>query len=172
MSFKKFLLLILFLICHIFVIAQVPNPMSVDSLKLWLAGDSVSVISGKVAQWFDKSGHNNHALQNTPSYRPAFIASETYINNRPVLQFDGSDDLFTGTTISGINNSSITIFVVAKGESQSGNGASFIDFNSGFTFHRRMTAGLPNCLCIVNNGDLLATTAGSLPATGSSASTR
>ena len=169
MTFKKILLLILFLISHIFAIAQVPNPMSIDSLKLWLAGDSVSAISGKVAQWYDKSGHSNHALQNTPAYRPTFISSESYVNNCPVLQFDGSDDFFTGTTIAGLNNSSITVFVVAKGENQAGNAADFFAVNywqNGFTFHRRMTGGAPNCISIYNNNQVCFSANGTLPATG------
>jgi hypothetical protein len=60
---------------------------------LWLrANDGVTLISGTVGQWSDRSGNNNHALQpgGMPSARPALITAS--VNGYPSIDFDGTDD--------------------------------------------------------------------------------
>jgi hypothetical protein len=68
------------------------TPVSLPKL-LWLdASDSSSLtlVSGKVKEWRDKSGNNHHSTQNNSNYRPALVANA--LGGKPVLQFDGSND--------------------------------------------------------------------------------
>ncbi len=49
-----------------------------SGLVLWLDGASGSskkiAAGGGIYKWLDRSGNANHALQNTPAYRPASTA--------------------------------------------------------------------------------------------------
>ncbi|MFM7683116.1 MAG: hypothetical protein ACKO7P_10270, partial [Bacteroidota bacterium] len=89
--------------------------------RLWLRSDSVEIIGGKVAQWYDRSGNNNHATQATVSSRPIRSASSPNLA-LPAIKFDGVDDFLTGTTLAGIQNSSMTAFILLNGYSQTDNG--------------------------------------------------
>ncbi len=74
---------------------------------MWLdASDSstVQLTSGLVSQWGDKSGNNNHAIQNTASYRP------TYSNNSIV--FDGIDDYLESGSDSTLDTNTMSWFAV------------------------------------------------------------
>lgn len=52
--------------------------------------DSLTLVSGRVSQWNDKSGNNRHAFQNTADHRPAYRVSDTQLNNRPSIGYDSS----------------------------------------------------------------------------------
>ena len=110
------------------------------NLKLWLKADAGITLNGSsVSDWADQSGNGNNATQTTGASQPLFVTNG--LNNLPVLRFDGSNDFFNGTTIPNINTSSISIFVVAKGEAQTSIAADFFGIGSitnGFTFTRRM----------------------------------
>jgi len=60
---------------------------------LWLDGSdssSVTLVSGKVSQWNDKSGNGHHAVQSSSSKRPTYDTAA--LNGLNLLYFDGSDD--------------------------------------------------------------------------------
>jgi hypothetical protein len=64
--------------------------------QLWLdAADSstITLVSGAVSQWDDKSGNTRHATQSTPANRPIVLSSN--INGLDVLSFDNSNDAMT-----------------------------------------------------------------------------
>lgn len=76
-----------------------PTPWTPDAafdsteLLVWFdASDSstITLDSGAVSQWNDKSGNNRHAVQATSSKRP--VVSAANMNGLDVLTFDGSDD--------------------------------------------------------------------------------
>jgi PKD repeat protein len=101
-----------------------------DSLKLWLKADAgINLSSGGVSQWVDQSGRGNHATQTTATLRPTVFTSPT-LNNAPVIRFDGTDDVLTGTTIPNINSDNMTLFVLNSGNSQSGNMAGLFNVGS------------------------------------------
>ena len=85
---------------------------------VWLNGSSVVKDgSNYVSKWNDLSGNENHAVQVAGANQPLYVADGgDEFNNYPVIRFDGSNDLFNGTLINGIESSSITIFAVANGE--------------------------------------------------------
>jgi hypothetical protein len=60
------------------------DPRDVSDLVLWLdAQDSSTIteISGKVSQWSDKSGSENHAVQSDSNNRPVYSADEVIFTN-------------------------------------------------------------------------------------------
>ena len=119
---------------------QVFEPSDIAGLKLWLRSDSVQVVNGKVVQWYDRSGNNNHASQNIFASQPNWVNS-SLITLKPTISFDGVDDFLNGTVISGINTSSISAFVLAKGNSQNGVAAGLLtvgDLNQGMWLYRRI----------------------------------
>ena len=117
------------------------SPNDLSNLQLWLSADNgATVVSGALSQWSDQSGLNNSCNQTNSLNRPLFINATPELNNKPCIRFDGTNDLLLGTTISNINNSSFTIFVVSNGESQSTSIASLFSINTaaaGFYFCRR-----------------------------------
>jgi len=70
------------------------DPRSIAGLALWLdAGDSSSVTlnSGNVSEWRDKSGNGKHYAQSTAASQPAYVASGQ--NARSVIRTDGTKHL-------------------------------------------------------------------------------
>ena len=93
------------------VFAQAPSDIS--GLKLWLKSDSGIILNGStVSDWIDQSGNGNNFYQYTPSNQPSFVSNG--LNSLPVLRFSGIE-ILNGPTISGINASSITIFILSSG---------------------------------------------------------
>ena len=71
---------------------QVPFcPASLDDLVLWLdASEGITEEDGKVAEWKDLSGKENHATA-TGDNRPAYSNSDEKLNGKPAVSFDGID---------------------------------------------------------------------------------
>ncbi len=99
-----------------FCYSQNITPKDIPGLQLWLRADSAVTYNGsyKVSQWNDCSGNNFNASQATSGIQPTYISNQ--INGHPIINFDG--DLLNGVNIPSINNSSISIFIVAKGYAQ------------------------------------------------------
>jgi len=94
------------------------QPFSQANLQLWLRADSIEIVDGKVARWYDLSP-NNHLIQQTnPAYRPTQIISELY--SQPSIYFNGTNNYFDGENILNIGQSSQTIFIIAKSEKNRG----------------------------------------------------
>lgn len=68
------------------------------STELWLdANDSSTItIATGVSAWADKSGNSKNATQTTPANQPTY--SSTGFNNKPTIQFDGTNDSFSLTS--------------------------------------------------------------------------
>jgi hypothetical protein len=67
-------------------------------LSLWLNADvGVTLISGKVSQWNDQSGNNNHVTQSDASLRPTVSASS--VNAKAGITFDTLLSLITTNDI-------------------------------------------------------------------------
>ncbi|MGD0712251.1 MAG: hypothetical protein ABR968_13840, partial [Bacteroidales bacterium] len=125
---RKYLLLLVFYFISFFCFSQI-NPSNISGLVLWLRADSNVVLHGDtISQWGDCSGNGNNAIQTTPLSQPLYITNS--INGKPVISFNGLNQFLVGPTISNINTSSITIFVVANGASGSGYSSGFFDINS------------------------------------------
>src|SRR5436190_6368690 len=81
------------------------NPATVAGLKAWLRADAVATSDATevrtaganffVRRWIDQSGAANSARQDIDNLQPQFIPAVAELNNRPVLHFDGVNDLLT-----------------------------------------------------------------------------
>lgn len=124
---------------------EVFSPINVANLAVWLRADSgVTISGGTVSQWSDGSGNNLNASQSTPANAPSVITNVALLNNKPALLFDGSNDFLNGLTIPGIDISSASVFVVTKGNAQTGVLAGIFNIgtlNNGMWFYRRMFTG-------------------------------
>lgn len=89
------------------------SPFSLGStLKAWYDAnypESISITSGQVSQWADRSGNGLHLTQATASPRPGFV--ENGINGLSAVAFGGVDDYMEKTGISIVPR---TIYAVAK----------------------------------------------------------
>jgi hypothetical protein len=78
------------------------SPLALSGLQLWLdATDSQSITlnSGNVSQWADKSPQGNNATQATAIRQPAYATAS--VNGLSSVEFDGTND-FMDITVSGI----------------------------------------------------------------------
>lgn len=121
-------------------LAQTFIPSDISGLNLWLSSDSVNIVNGKVTTWYDKSGGNNNASQANVSLQPLF--EDSIINNHPVIRFSGGfERLVSSSVISGINNSSFTIFIISSGAFVSSQTIECVftinDYSNGFWLARR-----------------------------------
>jgi hypothetical protein len=94
---------------------SVITPAAVAGLSLWLDANDAATLSinnGKISQWCDKSGHNNHAVQTADGLQPLYSA--TGINGRPYIYFDGSDDFLDIADNATLDATHITVFMVLK----------------------------------------------------------
>jgi len=90
------------------------NPRSIPNLALWLdASDTgqVTLVSGAVSAWNDKSGNGRNATQSTPNSRPG----TTTVNGRQALIFNGTSHQME---ISAPWSSAITFFWVSTPSTQ------------------------------------------------------
>lgn len=80
------------------------DPRYIAGCKVWLdAADfaSVSLNSGNVAEWRDKSGNLTHATQFTAASQPAY--NSTGLNGRGVVEFDATEALVWASSTAAFN---------------------------------------------------------------------
>ncbi len=104
------------------------DPRTIPNLAQWLdANDSstVTLASGAVSQWDDKSGNSRNATQTTANNRP----TTTTVNGRTALSFDGTND---GLNFTGVARTDETwIIAAAQTADQSGTRALVNDGGNG-----------------------------------------
>jgi hypothetical protein len=104
------------------------DPKSISGLAQWLdANDSatLTLVSGAVSQWDDKSGNSRNATQTTANNRP----TTTTVNGRTALSFDGTND---GLNFTGVARTDETwIIAAAQTADQSGTRAIVNDGGNG-----------------------------------------
>lgn len=97
------------------------DPRSIPDLALWLAADQLALADGDpVTTWADRSGNANDATGaggTRPTYHTGVIAG------RPVVRFDGVDDVLAIADADSYKAAELTVFVVA---SVTGGGADMI----------------------------------------------
>ena len=92
------------------------SPANLSSLALWLKADSgVSLSSGSVTQWNDESGNNYNATA-SGSAAPTVNSVVPLLNHLPAVKFNGTTNNMVGPTISGLDQSSVSVFIVAKAD--------------------------------------------------------
>lgn len=147
-------------------IAPAWQPTDIAGLALWIKGDTVLYDgSNYIYSAPDGSGNSNDASQGTAVNQPLRVAAA--LNGKDVMRFDGSSDFMTGTTIPGINTSSLDIFIVANGASNTGADYEMMfgigDYTNGLWIARQQ---YNQVMFVYNNGSYLKTPNGDLPNTG------
>ncbi len=93
------------------------DPRTIQGLAMWLdASDSstVTLASGAVSEWRDKSGNSRNAAQTVANNRPATVT----VNGRTAVSFDGMND---GLEFTGVARTDETwIIAAAQTVDQSG----------------------------------------------------
>ncbi len=68
-------------------------PTSINGLTVWLDPNSGVVLNGANVQTMnDNTSNLNNASQASNTQRPLFVGSDSLINNKSILRFDGLDD--------------------------------------------------------------------------------
>ena len=84
----------------------------VVNLRTWLKSDSGVITSESgVSQWFDLSGHGNHASQDDSNIRPQWVDNE--INGQPVIRFNGGGTVLRLPDLMAGGNQG-EVFIVAR----------------------------------------------------------
>lgn len=149
--------------------ASAQQPTSIADLKLWLSADTGITLSGPtVTNWNDISGNNLHCSQANVAERPAFTTSNCLLNGKPSIYFDGTDDFLNGVVIPQLDSSSVTVFIVARGDAQPQTGVyaglfSINSFSNGFWVNRRL---LNQTFGLANNGAYASGASASAPSAG------
>ena len=95
----------------------ITNPWTPANIQtaLWLDAADASTITlngSTVSQWSDKSGNGRHVSQATASQQPNWNA--TGLNNKPILTFDGSNDVLLNASVGASELSNVTIVSVFR----------------------------------------------------------
>jgi len=91
------------------------------NVAIWLdASDSntITLNSGNVSQWRDRSGNNRNVSQAVATSQPSYSSSG--LNNMGLITFDGSDDILLNTLVGANGVSNFTIISVFRMISASG----------------------------------------------------
>lgn len=101
------------------------SPLEIDSLTLWLNGESVAVdANNKVSSWFDLSDSSRILVQ-TGNNRPTLLTN--YINHKSALDFEISSGSNFFPSAADINNSRFYISSVYNFHEATGRFCSFIN---------------------------------------------
>lgn len=86
------------------------QPDTISGLQLWLKADAITGLNDgdSVTTWTDSSGNSNDATQSTAANKPTYKTS--IINSKPVVRFDGSNDILSlGTNITATGATIISV---------------------------------------------------------------
>lgn len=105
-------------------------PQQESSLIGWYRSDAGVTQSSGVSVWADQSGNSNDATQSSASLRPTLVAGAVNNSILPTLSFDGVDDrLILPSNFSDLTNG-VSVFVVLKPTSTSGDRTSITVSNA------------------------------------------
>ena len=86
---KRFNTFLVMLVVLVFAATLFSAPDEIAGLKTWLDASTIDGLSSgdPVQYWYDQSGNDYDAVQNTFANRPLYITEA--INSFPVVRFDG-----------------------------------------------------------------------------------
>lgn len=90
-----------------------PVPLSIPNCVVWLDNEPSNFIystGSKISQWTDKSGLNNHYIQNTGALQPLFVSSG--INGQNGVYFSNSADNYLDKTLNAVYPQPYTVITV------------------------------------------------------------
>lgn len=108
---------VLFSLCVGVTFQILAAPPVTDGLKFWVDASDVSSVTtnagGKVSQWNDLSGTDNHVAQTVDAQKPVY--NPTGLDGKPSLSFNSTNVLFKAGSLLCYSNH--TAFLVAKATS-------------------------------------------------------
>lgn len=122
----------------------IPTFLPTDS-ALWLDADdssTITLVSGAVSEWRDKSGNLRHATQATAENRPLLVADG--LNGTDVIRFDGTNDILQSTTTIDLT-SGFTFFYIGKNRIAK-------NYQGIFRIHNTITTSTDNCVIYYQTG--------------------
>lgn len=81
--------------------------LNLTGLTMWLRADDVVTSGSAVTQMNDKSGNGRHVAQASGTKQPLLISSDPNFNNKPSVDFDGTNDQLDGSV--GVNTNIFTV---------------------------------------------------------------
>ncbi len=101
--------------------AQSFSPDDVSGLSVWLKADSITGVSNEdtFGFWGDSSASTHDFSQSTGNKKPTYISSSSSLNNKPVVRFDGVDDVLTSNDTFSFDD--FAAFVVYQDGNEGGN---------------------------------------------------
>ena len=111
--------------------AGLPEPgIPTDALLYWFKADAGVHVEadGTISRWEDQSGNGFHAKQTNTAYRPKL--SETEWLPRPLMTFDGVDDLLELPEFTQAFDAGLSLFAVA-GRSEDNDCSALIELSNG-----------------------------------------
>lgn len=74
------------------------SPTQIAGLKLWLKASTINLTDGTaVSSWADSSGLGNNVSQATGAQQPIYKTG--IVNGKPIVRFDGVNDLLSGSDL-------------------------------------------------------------------------
>lgn len=106
---KKTTAAVFSILFNLFASAQIPG-----GSVLWLKADTGIQVNaaGRVLQWNDQSGHNNHAVALSESGQPVLLKEA--LNGYPVIRFDGMDDILQTSKIDLSATPAVDVYIVYR----------------------------------------------------------
>lgn len=91
------------------------SPKDIEGLLAWYRAESLTLSDGAaVGSWTDSSGNGHTLSQSTASLKPLFYSKTGIINGKPVVRFDGTDDLMTPATTYIDQTKKLTAYALVK----------------------------------------------------------
>ena len=113
------------------------NPLQIGGLKLWLdatdpaANGTQPSNASAISSWVDKSGSGNTVTQGTGASQPTYRTN--VLNGKPVVRFDGTNDLMQKTSATALANTNLIYFAGILNDNGSGRGTIFDYSNNTIT---------------------------------------
>ena len=109
---------------HLAVGSEAADFSLTDNLALWVRADAgVTSSGGVVTSWADQAtaiGGSNDAVQVDPTKQPTLVANASPAGDRPVIRFDGADDLLEIAANTVFETNTLTWFCVYKAPEDTG----------------------------------------------------
>lgn len=135
------------------------NPISLGNLRFWVKADAGITLNGStVSSWADQSGNSLVLNEANATKQPTFVSN--FINGKPALQFDGSNDEMS-LSASQTGFESMTFFIVYRRSANTSqavlsNGAStymYLQYGSSFLIgNNSKSAAMTNDIWYIRAG--------------------
>lgn len=105
----------------------IASPAGVTGAFAWFSADNVTNSGTAVSAWLDKTGYGRHVTQSVTNSQPYLSSSDISYNDRPVLYFDGGDNLDLTANASFNLTQPFTAYLVGEVDKDAAQYATYFD---------------------------------------------